>query len=205
MFFYCIFVKINNLKTTSMTLAIIIAVVVLLVLWVISVQNKLVKLDEFANNALKQINVQQMSRYDALMTMVKTAREYAKDVESKTIIDAIEARRPVQSANPTTEQINENEAMLGQAIRNFNVVLERYPELKSISLYDNAQQEYRKNEDQVRMARMTFNDSVTKFNMQTRMFPGSIIAGMLGFAPKQYLEEDKSKADVPLDELFPEK
>jgi LemA protein len=188
-----------------MTLAIIIAVVVLLVLWVISVQNKLVKLDEFANNALKQINVQQMSRYDALMTMVKTAREYAKDVESKTIIDAIEARRPVQSANPTTEQINENEAMLGQAIRNFNVVLERYPELKSISLYDHAQQEYRKNEDQVRMARMTFNDSVTKFNMQTRMFPGSIIAGMLGFAPKQYLEEDKSKADVPLDELFPEK
>lgn len=205
MIFYRIFVKINNLKTTSMTLAIIIAVVVLLVLWVISVQNKLVKLDEFANNALKQINVQQMSRYDALMTMVKTAREYAKDVESKTIIDAIEARRPVQSANPTTEQINENEAMLGQAIRNFNVVLERYPELKSISLYDNAQQEYRKNEDQVRMARMTFNDSVTKFNMQTRMFPGSIIAGMLGFAPKQYLEEDKSKADVPLDELFPEK
>ena len=95
--------------------------------------------------------------------------------------------------------------MLGQAIRNFNVVLEKYPELKSISLYDNAQQEYRKNEDQVRMARMTFNDSVTKFNMQTRMFPGSIIAGMLGFAPKQYLEEDKSKADVPLDELFPEK
>lgn len=205
MIFYRIFVKINNLKTTSMTLAIIIAVVVLLVLWVISVQNKLVKLDEFANNALKQINVQQMSRYDALMTMVKTAREYAKDVESKTIIDAIEARRPVQSANPTTEQINENEAMLGQAIRNFNVVLEKYPELKSISLYDNAQQEYRKNEDQVRMARMTFNDSVTKFNMQTRMFPGSIIAGMLGFAPKQYLEEDKSKADVPLDELFPEK
>lgn len=205
MIFYCIFVKNNNLKTTSMTLAIIIAVVVLLVLWVISVQNKLVKLDEFANNALKQINVQQMTRYDALMTMVKTAREYAKDVESKTIIDAIEARRPIQSANPTTEQINENEAMLGQAIRNFNVVLERYPELKSISLYDNAQQEYRKNEDQVRMARMTFNDSVTKFNMQTRMFPGSVVASMLGFAPKQYLEEDKSKTEVPLDELFPEK
>ena len=188
-----------------MTLIIIIAVVVLLVLWVISVQNKLVKLDEYANNALKQINVQQMSRYDSLMTMVKTAREYAKDVESKTIIDAIEARRPVQSANPTTEQINENEALLGQAIRNFNVVLEKYPELKSISLYNNAQQEYTKNEDQVRLARMTFNDCVTKFNMQTRMFPGSVVASMLGFAPKQYLEEDKSKADVPLSELFPDK
>ena len=36
---------------------IIIAVVAVLVLWVISVQNKLVKSDEFCNNALKQINV----------------------------------------------------------------------------------------------------------------------------------------------------
>lgn len=186
-----------------MTLIIIIAVVVLLVLWVISVQNKLVKLDEFANNALKQINVQQMSRYDSLRTMVNTAREYAKDVESKTIIDAIEARRPVQSANPTAEQINENEALLGQAIRNFNVVVEKYPELKSLDLYKNAQEEYAKNEDQVRMARMTFNDCVTKFNMQTRMFPGSVIARMLGFAPKEYLAEDKSKADIP--DIFPDK
>ena len=203
MIFYRIFVKriINN--NTSMTLIIIIAIVVLLVLWVISVQNKLVKLDEFANNALKQINVQQMTRYDSLRTMVNTAREYAKDVESKTIIDAIEARRPVQSANPTTEQINENEALLGQAIRNFNVVVEKYPELKSLELYKNAQDEYAKNEEQVRMSRMTFNDSVTKFNMQTRMFPGSVVARMLGFAPKQYLEEDKSKADIP--DIFPDK
>ncbi|MBR5735710.1 MAG: LemA family protein [Bacteroidales bacterium] len=182
---------------------ILIAVIVLLVLWVISVQNKLVKLDEYSNNALKQINVQQMSRYDSLRTMINSAREYAKDVESKTIIEAIEARRPVQSANPTTEQINENEAILGQAMRNFNVVVERYPELKSMELYKNAQDEYKKNEDQVRVSRMTFNDTVTKFNMQTRMFPGSVVARMLGFAPKQYLEEDKAKADIP--DIFPDK
>ena len=189
--------------TKTMVTIIIIAIVVLLVLWVISVQNKLVKLDEFANNALKQINVQQMTRFDSLRTMINAAREYAKDVESKTIIDAIEARRPVQSANPTPEQINENEALLGQAIRNFNVVAERYPELKSMELYKNAQDEYSKNEDQVRISRMTFNDAVTKFNMQTRMFPGSVVARMLGFAPKQYLEEDKSKSDIP--DIFPEK
>ena len=186
-----------------MVTIIIIAIIVLLVLWVISVQNKLVKLDEFANNALKQINVQQMTRFDSLKTMINAAREYAKDVESKTIIEAIEARRPVQSANPTPEQINQNEALLGQALHNFNVVVERYPELKSMDLYRNAQNEYSKNEDQVRVSRMTFNDAVTKFNMQTRMFPGSVVARMLGFAPKQYLEEDSSKADIP--DIFPDK
>ncbi|MBR1871711.1 MAG: LemA family protein [Bacteroidales bacterium] len=182
-----------------MTIAIIIAIIVVLVLWVVSVQRKLVQLDEFCNNALKQINVQQMSRYDALVTMINTAREFGIDIESKTIIDAIEARRPVQSANPTPEQINANEQMLSQARLNFNAVVEKYPELKSQELYIKAQDTYATNEDMVRLSRMTFNDTVTKFNTQVRMFPGSLVAGPLGFTAKQYLEEDKSKADVPQD------
>ena len=57
-----------------MTFIIVIALVVLLVLWVISIQNKLVKSDEICNNALKQINVQQISRYDALQALVKLTR-----------------------------------------------------------------------------------------------------------------------------------
>ena len=60
-----------------MTIIIIIAVLALLILWIIGVQNKLVKSDEFCNNALKQINVQQISRYDALQALVKLTREYS--------------------------------------------------------------------------------------------------------------------------------
>ena len=52
-------------------------------------------------------------------------------------------------------------------------------------------------EENVRLSRMTFNDTVTLFNNQVRMFPGSIVASMLGFAPKEYLAEDASKADYP--------
>lgn len=186
-----------------MVTAIIIAVVVILVLWVIAVQNKLVKLDEFCNNALKQINVQQMTRFDALKTMVSIAREYATDVESKTIIEAIEARNLNHSARPTPSEINENEKILGQAMMNLNAVVEQYPQLRSMDLYSNAQNDYRKNEDQVRLSRMTFNDTVTKFNMQVRQFPGSIVASILSFPVKEYLAEDKSKTDIP--DIFPEK
>ena len=44
----------------STTLIIILIIAALLVLWGISVQNKLVQADELCNNALKQINVQHM-------------------------------------------------------------------------------------------------------------------------------------------------
>ena len=65
------------------TWIVIIALVVVIVLWVISVQNRLVKVDELCNNSLKQIQVQQMSRYDALKTIVSLARESAQ-VEGET-------------------------------------------------------------------------------------------------------------------------
>ena len=52
-------------------------------------------------------------------------------------------------------------------------------------------------EENVRLSRMTFNDTVTLFNNQARMFPGSIVASMLGFAPKEYLADDPKKADFP--------
>ena len=53
-------------------------------------------------------------------------------------------------------------------------------------------------EENVRLSRMTYNDTVTKFNQQVRMFPTSLIAGILGFAKRDYLEEDKSKKDYPV-------
>ena len=59
----------------STTLIIVLVIAAALVLWGIKVQNQLVQADELCNNALKQINVQQVSRYDALKAIVKLTRE----------------------------------------------------------------------------------------------------------------------------------
>ena len=44
---------------------------------------------------------------------------------------------------------------------------------------------------------MTFNDTVTKYNNKVRMFPGSLVAGVLGFGKREYLADDNSKKDYP--------
>ncbi|WP_246241183.1 LemA family protein [Anaerocolumna sedimenticola] len=41
----------------------------------------------------------------------------------------------------------------------------------------------------VRTSRLIYNDSVTKLNREIRMFPVSMIAGMLRFRKREYLEE----------------
>ena len=95
----------------STVVIILIAIVAALVLWGISVQNKLVQADEMCNNALKQINVQQVSRYDALQALVKLTREYAS-YESETLQKVISQRKITASANPTPAEIDANEAAL---------------------------------------------------------------------------------------------
>ena len=44
---------------------------------------------------------------------------------------------------------------------------------------------------------MTYNDTVTRFNQQVRMFPASAVAGMLGFVKREYLADDITKKDYP--------
>ena len=181
---------------TTIVIIAVIVLVVFLVMWVISVQNKLVKADEISKNALKQINVQQMSRYDAIKALVKLAREYA-GYEGETLQKVIAERKITSSPNPTVADINANERALSGLTAQVTAIAEQYPQLKANEGYLNTMKDIKAYEENVRLSRMTFNDTVTRFNNQVRMFPGSLVASMLGFAPKEYLADDVSKAGYP--------
>ena len=182
----------------SVTLIVVLVIVVLLVLWGVKVQNRLVKQDELCNNALKQISVQQTSRYDALETAVNIARE-ENEVEGENFRKILEMRRITASPNPTVAEINANEAALGQMAARLMAVAEQYPDLKGAQAYQDSMHKYFEFEENVRMSRMTFNDSVTKYNRDVRSFPASILAGMFGFPVREYLAEQKEKAELPKD------
>ena len=179
-----------------MILIIVLAVLAVLILWVIGVQNRLVKSDEICNNALKQINVQQISRFDALKALVKLTREYAS-YEADTLEKIIKERKIVSSPAPTAADINANEQALAAIGAKLIAVAEAYPDLKASANYQQTMKDIKDYEENVRLARMTFNDTVTRFNQQVRMFPTSVIAGVLGFSKRDYLADDVSKKDYP--------
>ena len=180
----------------STTLIIILAVVALIILWAIPVQNSLVKADELCKNALRQINVQQVSRYDAIKALVKLTRKYAQ-YEGETLQKVVEARKITASANPTVQEIQANEAALNSALSRLIAVAEQYPDLKASTTYQETMQSIKSYEENVRLSRMTFNDTVTKYNNQVRMFPGSIVASILKFPQREYLAEDTTKTEYP--------
>ena len=96
------------------------------------------------------------------------------------------------------EEINANEKTLQEVSAKLIAIAEQYPDLKANQNYQQAMADIKQYEENVRLARMTFNDTVTRFNNQVRMFPGSVVAGILGFAKRDYLAEDTSKKDYPV-------
>ena len=178
-----------------MTLLIILAIVALVVLWVIGVQRKLVEKDELCKNALSQIGVQQASRWDALTALVELVKSY-NEHEYNTLRDVIAQRKNI-TGESTVAEAQAQEQVLTGLVRNINLVAEQYPELKANENYAKAMDSVNLYENQVRLSRMTFNDTVTKYNKEIRQFPTSIVAGVLGFSTRDYLDEAVGKSEMP--------
>ena len=178
------------------TFIILIIIATILVLWVIATQRRLVMLDENISNAMSQIGVQLSSRFDALTALLDLTKGYAKH-ESETLIETIKSRRSVITAKSSPDDVLRQEGIISEALGRIAMVTEQYPELKANHNYSKTMDAVQTFENMVRNSRLIYNDSVTKLNREIRMFPVTMIAGMLGFSQRDYLEEQASKADMP--------
>ena len=183
------------LTVILIVVAVVVVLVVGVVVWYVKGQNNLVHADELCGNAMSQIGVQQASRWDALTTLADLAKGYS-DTEYKMLMDTIAARRGVDKRTPAGE-VDSQEAMIQQSMGRVNALAEAYPDLKTNTVYLKTMDEVKNYEENVRMSRMVFNDTVTKYNRLVRALPGSMVANSLGFAPRDYLQDDPGKAAMP--------
>ena len=117
--------------------------------------------------------------------------------ESQTLIETIKSRRSVITAKSTPQDVLQQEGVISEALGRISMVAERYPELKADKGYVKCMDAVDSYEKMVRTSRLIYNDSVTKLNREIRMFPVSLIAWMLGFRQRDYLEAREDKADMP--------
>ena len=172
----------------------IITVIAAIVLWTISTQRRLVVLDESINNAMSQIGVQMSSRFDALTALLDVIKGYAKP-ESETLIDTIKSRRRLITAKSAPEDVLRQEGIISEALGKIAVVTEQYPELKENPTYIKTMEAVQTFENMIRISRLIYNVCVAELSREIRMFPVSMIAGMLGFRQRDYLEEQAAETD----------
>ena len=178
-----------------MTIIIIVAIIAIVAFWFMGIQRKLVSSDELCQNSMSQIGVQQQSRGDAVSALVKLTKSY-NEHEYNTLVDVIKQRKDITRTSAVADA-NAQEDVLVAAAAKIRFVAEQYPELKADATYAKTMDSLNNYENQVRMSRMVFNDSVTKYNRIVRQFPDSIVASILKFPLREYLKEVESKRELP--------
>jgi len=111
-----------------------------LLIWAISIYNRLVELKNRFKNAFAQIDVQLKRRYDLIPNLVETAKGYMK-FERETLEAVISARNSAQAAigkaaaDPANadamKALTTAEGTLTGALSRFFALAEAYPDLKA--------------------------------------------------------------------------
>lgn len=178
------------------TILIILACVVMLVVaFIWSAYNSIVKLNERVNEAWSDITVQLKYRADLIPNVIETVKAYAKH-ESKVFKEVTEARAASLSAKDVKSAANAEKAMQS-ALGQIYAVAESYPELKSNSNFEKLQQQLQDVEDKIQAARRFYNNGAQELNTKIKLFPINLFNGF-GFKSREYFEVDaaeKAKID----------
>lgn len=177
------------------TLLIILIILALVIIFAINTYNSLIKKDEMVANSMAQIAAQVESRWDALRNLMDATKHYSSfELEA---FEKITQNRSSINKKSSPSEVEKDDQKFASAMGNFTAVAENYPDLKSSSLYKETMQAINKYEDNVRHARMIYNDTVTKFNRSIKSFPQNLFASVLGFSEKDYFQNDQAKKDAP--------
>ena len=113
-----------------MAVILVILVIVICLAWYyISLNNKIVSLEETVGNAWSDIDVQLRLRFDLVDNLVETVKWYAKH-EKSTFKEVVEARNRFATATDVKSKA-EADNMLTTSLKSLFALSEAYPELKS--------------------------------------------------------------------------
>ncbi|GHT85392.1 LemA protein [Bacteroidia bacterium] len=166
----------------------IVVVVVLLAIVAGTSYNSFVKLRNQSDEAFSTMDVFLKKRYDLIPNLVETVKRYAIH-EQDTLTNVIAARNMAVGAK-SFEERGQGDNMITGALRSLFAVTESYPNLKADQSFLNLQYELGSLENEIAQARKYYNGVVKVMNNKVEMFPGNILAGMMGFRSYPYFMAD---------------
>ena len=165
-------------------------------IWYIGTRNEIIRLDETINQSMSEIDNQLQRRSDLIPNFVNTVRAYASH-EQQVFSDIANARSRLVGAGTVEEKASSYNEMQS-ALARLLVVVEQYPDLKANQNFIALSDELAGTENRLAVARKRYNDSLSSFNMRIRTFPGSVVAGNMGFSPRAYFEIAETAREVPV-------
>ena len=160
----------------------VLALAALFFVWMIGVNNDLVRLDEARKAAWSQVDAQLQRRYDLIPNLVETVKGYAS--HEKELFESVSKARSQWASAKTTEEKVAAAGILERGLGRLIAVSEAYPDLKASENFKNLQFELAGTENRIAVARKRYIDSVQQYNTTVRQFPVNLTAMVFGYKEK---------------------
>ncbi len=172
----------------------IIIFVILIFMFLLTIKNKFVTLDNLNKEAWSNIKVYLQQRLDLIPNLVNTVKGYSKH-EKETLTEVIEARNKLVNMDlsniDNVEEIAKYENQLTNALRHISMLTESYPDLKADTSFLNLQEKLSEIEGDILSARKYYNATSRELNIFTQKFPNSLFYGIFNFRTAKLFEADE--------------
>lgn len=167
----------GNVKGIVIGIGAIVAIVLMIIVGVVSVQARAIAYEEKVTEARSAINIQEKRRADAIPNLVDCVKAYDKH-EYQTLVDLVNARRG-QNGTISDDLLNDVNEII-------NVVVENYPELKSQDNYKEFMNELTTTENMIAETREAYNKTVSRYNTYTRSPINKFFLSLTGYEKVEY-------------------
>ncbi|HEV8580810.1 MAG TPA: LemA family protein [Thermoanaerobaculia bacterium] len=181
--------------------------VVIFGLYLVGVYNGLVGAEQAVDAQWAQVQNVYQRRADLVPNLVATVKG-AANFEQTTLNQVVEARSRVGQITPqaTAEILNDPQKFaqfqqaqdgLSSALSRLLVVVERYPELRSVQAFQDLMVQLEGTENRIAVERRSFNQVAQDYNTRIKRFPAALFARMMGFEPKAYFQAQAGAETAP--------
>ena len=180
--------------------SIILIIAAVVVLWIVTIFNRLITLKNRTKEAWSDIDVQLKRRYDLIPNLVETVKGYAAH-EKEVFQKVTEARTRAMGAQ-TVKEKGEAENFLSSTLKTLFAVAENYPQLRASENFLELQRELTDTEDKIQAARRFYNTNVRDLNIKIESFPANIVANLFRFKKMEFFEIEEAAAREPVKVQF---
>lgn len=175
--------------------AVLLLLVIIAGIFFIVPYNRMTRLDVAVDQSWAEIENQLQRRNDLIPNLVETVKGYATH-ERELFEHIADARARLAGAGNIPDKMQASNELSGLLSR-LLVIVENYPQLKANENFMSLQNQLEGTENRLSVARNRYNQAVGDFNTTIRTFPNNFLAGIFGFASRQFFEAPEAARAVP--------
>ena len=165
--------------------------------WVMGSYNGMVTQNEVVNAKWAEVETQYQRRFDLVPNLVNTVKGAMK--QEQAVFGAIaEARTHYANAKPNSDEKVQATNQYEGALARLLVVMENYPQLKSLENVQALTDEIAGTENRIAVSRGRYNEEVNVFNISIKQFPRSFLANMFGFKERTFFQSKEEASLAPV-------